>query len=167
MKGGLVILWVMFFMPGIRLDAQEVRRVKITDMEKLMSESKHPLVINFWATWCTPCVEELPSLIREVKKHEADSLQLILVSLDDKENFPEKLRDFIRARNYEGTFLWLDETNADYFCPLIDSSWSGAIPATLFLHKKNGYRKFVEAKLSDRTLQDILKEMFRSPSRNK
>ncbi|HOZ69779.1 MAG TPA: TlpA disulfide reductase family protein [Chitinophagaceae bacterium] len=154
-------------MPGIRLDAQEVRRVKITDMEKLMSESKHPLVINFWATWCTPCVEELPSLIREVKKHEADSLQLILVSLDDKENFPEKLRDFIRARNYEGTFLWLDETNADYFCPLIDSSWSGAIPATLFLHKKNGYRKFVEAKLSDRTLQDILKEMFRSPSRNK
>lgn len=167
MKGGLVILWVMFFMPGIRLDAQEVRRVKITDMEKLMSESKHPLVINFWATWCTPCVEELPSLIREVKQHEADSLQLILVSLDDKENFPEKLRDFIRARNYEGTFLWLDETNADYFCPLIDSSWSGAIPATLFLHKKNGYRKFVEAKLSDRTLQDILKEMFRSPSRNK
>jgi len=166
MKGGLIILWVMLCWPGIRIDAQEVRSVKITEIEKMISESRHPLLINFWATWCKPCVEELPSLIREVKAHAADSIELILVSLDDKENYPGKLRDFIRNRNYEGTFLWLDETNADYFCPVIDTSWSGAIPATLFLNKKNAYRKFVEAKLTDRTLQDILREMFRSPSRN-
>lgn len=166
MKRGIVLLWVMLCWPGIRIDAQEVRSVKITEIEKMISESRHPLLINFWATWCKPCVEELPSLIREVKAHAADSIELILVSLDDKENYPGKLRDFIRNRNYEGTFLWLDETNADYFCPVIDTSWSGAIPATLFLNKKNAYRKFVEAKLTDRTLQDILREMFRSPSRN-
>jgi len=167
MKGRLVILWVMFFIPGIRLDAQEVRSVKIADMEKMISESRHPLLINFWATWCKPCVEELPSLVREVKAHAADSIELILVSVDDKETYPGKLRDFIRNRNYEGTFLWLDETNADYFCPVIDTSWSGAIPATLFLNKKNAYRKFVEAKLTDQALQNILREMFRSPSSNK
>ena len=166
MKRGIVLLWVMLCWPGIRTDAQEVRRVKITELEKLMNESKYPLLINFWATWCKPCVEEMPSLIQEVKNHEADSLQLILVSLDDKENYPVKLQDFIRDRNYKGTFLWLDETNADYFCPRIDTAWSGAIPATLFLNKKIAYRKFVEAKLTDRSLQDILRAMFRSPSRN-
>lgn len=166
MKGWLAIVWFLFFIPGIRLDAQEVRSVKITEIEKMISESRHPLLVNFWTTWCKPCVEELPLLIREVKAHAADSIELILVSLDDKETYTGKLRDFIRNRNYEGTFLWLDETNADYFCPVIDTSWSGAIPATLFLNKKNAYRKFVEAKLTDRTLQDILREMFRSPSRN-
>jgi thiol-disulfide isomerase/thioredoxin len=166
MKGGMLILWVMLCWPGIRVDAQEVRRIKITELEMVISKSNHPLLINFWATWCKPCVEELPSLIREVQAHKGDSLQLILVSLDEKENFPGKLRDFIRAREYEGTFLWLEETNADLFCPVIDTSWSGAIPATLFLNKKNAYRKFVEAKLTDRILQDILRDMFRSPSRN-
>ena len=166
MKGWLAIVWFLFFIPGIRLDAQEVRSVKITEIEKMISESRHPLLVNFWTTWCKPCVEELPLLIREVKAHAADSIELILVSLDDKETYTGKLRDFISNRNYEGTFLWLDETNADYFCPVIDTSWSGAIPATLFLNKKNAYRKFVEAKLTDRTLQDILREMFRSPSSN-
>ena len=166
MKGWLAIVWFLFFIPGIRLDAQEVRSVKITEIEKMISESRHPLLVNFWTTWCKPCVEELPLLIREVKAHAADSIELILVSLDDKETYTGKLRDFISNRNYEGTFLWLDETNADYFCPVIDTSWSGAIPATLFLNKKNAYRKFVEAKLTDQALQDILREMFRSPSRN-
>lgn len=156
----------MLCWPGIRVDAQEVRRVKMTELDTMIRKSNHPLLINFWATWCKPCVEEMPSLIREVKKYEADSLQLILVSLDDKEYFPEKLRDFINARKYEGTFLLLDESNADYFCPIIDSSWSGAIPATLFLNTKNAYRKFVEAKLTDPRLQEILRDMFRSPSRN-
>lgn len=166
MKRGPIIFWIIFFMPGIRLDAQEISRVKITALGKLIKESNRPLLVNFWATWCKPCVEELPSLMREVKAHEADSLQLILVSLDDKENYPVKLKDFIRARNYEGTFLWLDETNADYFCPKIDTAWSGAIPASLFIYKKNAYRRFEESKLTDQTLQEILKDMFRSPSRN-
>lgn len=163
MKGSLAIVWFLFFMPGICLDAQEVRSVKVTEIEKLISESRHPLLINFWATWCKPCVEELPSLIREVKAHAADSIELILVSLDDKENYPGKLRDFIRNRNYEGTFLWLDETNADYFCPKIDTAWSGAIPATLFIHAKKGFRRFVESKLTDESLSALLKEMLKSP----
>ncbi len=160
------LLLILFLSSVLRMEAQDIRLVKIAELDQLIRQTEQPVILNFWATWCKPCVEELPSLMLEVKKYKADSLQLILVSLDDKENFPGKLRDFISNRNYEGTFLWLDETNADYFCPVIDTSWSGAIPATLFLNKKNAYRKFVEAKLTDRTLQDILREMFRSPSSN-
>lgn len=149
------------------MEAQDIRRVKIAELDQLIRQTEHPVIVNFWATWCKPCVEELPSLIREMKAHKDDSLQLILVSLDDKEAFSGKLKAFIRERNYEGTFLWLDETNADIFCPVIDSSWSGAIPATLFLHRKNKYRKFYESKLTDALLVQILQEMFRSPSQNK
>ncbi|MEI2737608.1 MAG: TlpA disulfide reductase family protein [Chitinophagaceae bacterium] len=79
--------------------AQEVKSVKITDVEKLIAESKTPLIINMWATWCVPCVEELPYFQKEIALHNAtagpgDSIQLLLVSLDFKESFPEKIRKF-------------------------------------------------------------------------
>lgn len=147
------------------MEAQDIRRVKIAELDLLIRQSEHPVIVNFWATWCKPCVEELPSLIREMKAHKEDSLQLILVSLDDQETYNGKLKTFIRERNYEGLFLWLDETNADLFCPVIDSSWSGAIPATLLLNKKRNYRKFVEAKLADESIKQLLNEMFGLPAR--
>ena len=156
-----LILW-----PVLRMEAQDIRRVKIAELDQLIRQTTHPVIVNFWATWCKPCVEELPSLIREMKAHKEDSLQLILVSLDDKETYPAKLKTFIQERNYEGSFLWLDETNADLFCPVIDTAWSGAIPATLFLHKKNNYRMFVESKLSYESIKQLLNEMLRSPARH-
>lgn len=160
------MLFFLILWPVLRVEAQDIRVVKIAELDQLIRQTTHPVIVNFWATWCKPCVEELPSLIREMKAHKEDSLQLVLVSLDDKEVLSGKLKALIRERNYDGTFLWLDETNADLFCPVIDSAWSGAIPATLFLYKKNNYRKFLEAKLADDVLKKILNEMFRSPARN-
>ena len=142
--------------------SQEVRSVKITEVEKIIAESKTPLIINMWATWCKPCIEELPYFQKEVKEHNAlagsaDSLQLLLVSLDFKEAFPRVIEKFIKKRKVSATVVWLDETNADYFCPKIDPKWSGAIPATLFINNKTGYRNFIEAQISQEKLkQEIM-----------
>ena len=138
--------------------SQEVRSVKITEVEKIIAESKTPLIINMWATWCKPCIEELPYFQKEVKEHNAlagsaDSLQLLLVSLDFKEAFPGVIEKFIKKRKVSATVVWLDETNADYFCPKIDPKWSGAIPATLFINNKTGYRNFVEEQISHEKLK--------------
>lgn len=130
---------------------QEIRRVKITEVEKIIAESKTPLIINMWATWCKPCIEELPYFQDEVKKY--DSLQLLLVSLDFKEAFPDGIKKFMKKRKVTAPVLWLDETNADYFCPKIDTKWSGAIPATLFINNKTGYRNFIEEQISREKLQ--------------
>jgi thiol-disulfide isomerase/thioredoxin len=137
---------------------QQVKSVKITDLEKMIAESKTPLLINMWATWCKPCVEEIPYFLEEVKKHNAnavagDSIQLLLVSLDFKESFPKVISLFAAKRKIAAPIVWLDETNADYFCPKIDTKWSGAIPATLFINNKTGYRKFVDGQLSREELQ--------------
>ena len=130
---------------------QEIRRVKITEVEKIIAESKTPLIINMWATWCKPCIEELPYFQDEIKKY--DSLQLLLVSLDFKEAFPDGIKKFMKKRKVTAPVLWLDETNADYFCPKIDTKWSGAIPATLFINNKTGYRNFIEERISREKLQ--------------
>jgi len=55
---------------------------------------------------------------------------------------------------------WLDETNADYFCPKIDAKWSGAIPATLFINNKSGYRKFMESQISHDDLKKEIRKLI-------
>lgn len=152
----LFVLIVSFFASLICF-SQRVGSVKITELEKIIAESKTPLIINFWATWCKPCVEELAYLEKEVEEHTKDSVQLLLISLDFKEAFPQSISAFAEKRNIKGQIFWLNETNADYFCPKIDAKWSGAIPATLFINNKTGYRNFVEAQISREKLkQEIM-----------
>ncbi|MBC7875168.1 MAG: TlpA family protein disulfide reductase [Ferruginibacter sp.] len=143
---------------AVSVYGQEVKSVKAVDLEKIIAESKTPLIINMWATWCMPCIEEIPYFLEEVRKHNvsagsSDSIQLLLVSLDFKEAFPGDISSFAKKRKFTAPIVWLDETNADYFCPKIDAKWSGAIPATLFINNKTGYRKFVEEQISHEKLR--------------
>jgi hypothetical protein len=83
-----------------------------------------------------------------VNRHQKDSVQLLLVSLDLKDDYPT-LKPFTKKRKITAPVVWLNETNADYFCPKVDSKWSGAIPATLFINNKTGYRKFYEEQIKE------------------
>lgn len=147
---------------------QEIRSVKVTELEKIIQTTDRPLVINMWATWCKPCIEEIPYFLKEVETHNAlsrqtgDSIRLILVSLDAKENFPDQLKSFVKKRKFSTEVLWLDETNADYFCPIIDPKWSGVIPATLFVNPKTGYRNFVEEQVSHEELKKKIMAILQS-----
>ena len=135
------------------LFAQEIKKIKITDLEKIIAESKTPLIVNFWATWCMPCIEEIPYFQEEVKKYKKEGLQLLLVSLDFKKQYPAELSSVAKKRKITASLLWLDETNADYFCPKVDAQWSGSIPSSLFINNKTGYRKFFEQQLSQEQLK--------------
>lgn len=154
MKAIKIILVCIFLFPGVNVSAQEIKSIKITDLEKTIAENRTSLIINFWATWCQPCIEEIPYFQAEVAKHQADSLQLILVSLDMKEMYPKRLSSFVKKRKINARVVFLDETNADYFCPKVDEKWSGAIPASLFINNKTGYRKFVEDQLPEEELKN-------------
>ena len=159
-KAASVLFAAFFFCLGVF--GQEIKKVKITDIEKTIAESKTPMIINFWATWCKPCLEEIPYFMEETKKHSKDSLQLLLVSLDMEEDYPAKIKKSISKNKISFPVYWLDETNADYFCPKVDPKWSGAIPASLFINNKTGFRKFIEEQLSHEELQKEIKAMLES-----
>lgn len=132
--------------------SQEIKKIKISDLEKTIKESTTPLIVNFWATFCLPCIEEIPYFQKLVMKHKKDGVKLLLVSLDLKEDYA-KIKPLAAKRKFTAPIVWLNETNADYFCPKVDTSWSGSIPATLFINNKTGYRKFQEEQIKEEQLE--------------
>jgi len=92
-------------------------------------------------------MEEIPNFQKMQAKYEKDGLQILFVSLDLQDDYPKKVNAFIKKRKMSSYFL--DETNADYFCPRVDEKWSGVIPATLFINNNKNYRKFVEEQISE------------------
>jgi thiol-disulfide isomerase/thioredoxin len=150
MKKILLITGSVFI--GAFAFTQGIKKVRITDLEKIIRESKTPLIVNFWATFCIPCLEEIPYFQKSVKKHQKDSLQLLLISLDLKGDYPG-IRAFAAKRKITARIVWLNETDADYFCPKIDSAWSGALPATVFINNKTGYRKLCEEQIKEDNLE--------------
>jgi thiol-disulfide isomerase/thioredoxin len=139
--------------------AQDIPAWKMSDLDTAL-KTDQPTIINFWATFCKPCIEELPYYQELAKKYEKQGLKLILVSLDLKEAYPEKLIAFAKKRKVTAPIVFLDETNADLFCPAVDPSWSGAIPASIFLNGKTGYRKFFEAQLTKAQLEKEIKALL-------
>ncbi len=141
--------------------AQEIKKIKITDLESYITKSDHPLIVNFWATFCGPCIQEIPYFQSVTAKYKDRKVELLLVSLDLPDYYPAKISSFARQNNYTTPIMWLNETNADYFCPKIDKSWSGGIPSTLFINNKTQYHKFFERQLTEPQVELNIKEMIR------
>lgn len=129
---------------GNAVFAQSIQKMKAEELHTYISKSDKPLIVSFWATWCASCNEEIPYFISTIKDKYKGEVELLLVSLDIKSYYPAKIAAFASKKNYETSIVWLNETNADVFCPLIDARWSGAIPSTLMVNNKKQYRKFYE-----------------------
>lgn len=148
MKKGVFILFLFLFAFSLTGEAQDIKRWKMDDLVRYIDNNDSALIVNFWATFCGPCIEEIPYFQTIAKKYETQKAKLLLVSLDFDENYPHKIAAFAKKHGFTAEIIWLDESRPDEFCPKIDSSWSGAMPATLFSNKKKNYRKFIEAQLS-------------------
>ncbi len=121
--------------------------------EALAMERDHPVVVNFWATWCKPCVTELPYFLDLEKEYANQGLQVWLVSLDFAEN---TMADFLEEKGIESTAIFLTDGLRDPdWIGEINDSWSGAIPATLALHP-NGSQLFHEGSLTKEALSEWL-----------
>ena len=95
-------------------------------------------VVNFWATWCGPCVKELPHFMEVYEEFKSNKkFKMILVSLDDSDNLETAVKSFIVRMNLKGEIYLLDDIKKmNEWIPAVNKDWSGSIPATLVI--KNG-----------------------------
>ena len=129
--------------------AQNVPILKVTDLlKRIGNNSDTTYIVNFWATWCAPCVKELPAFDSINKVYADKKVKMILVTMDFKEDLQTKVIPFLKERKMRSEVNLLDEINGNYFIPKISEQWSGAIPATLIVNNKTNTRLFFEKKLS-------------------
>src|ERR1700712_3523616 len=136
---------------------QQIKKISPDDLNAYIAKSEKPLVVSFWATWCSSCNEEIPYFISTIKEKYKGEVELLLVSLDIKSYYPARIESFVAKKNYDASILWLSESNADIFCPKIDAKWSGAIPSTLMVNNKKQYRKFYETGIAPLQFEKDLK----------
>jgi thiol-disulfide isomerase/thioredoxin len=99
---------------------------------------ERPLVVNFWATWCTPCREEFPDLVRLRERYAADRLDLLLVSLDDISDISTTVPDVLVESGAAALPAYLlNASDEGAAIGLVDPRWMGELPAT-FLYDRAG-----------------------------
>lgn len=125
----------------------------------LEMKDENTYIINFWATWCGPCVKELPDFEEINSKYASKNVKVLLVSLDFPGQKEKKLIPFLTKRGIQSKVVLLDDVNQDIWIKAIDSSWSGAIPATLIYNKNK--RKFYEKSFDFETLETALKTFLK------
>ncbi|MBO9155338.1 TlpA family protein disulfide reductase [Chitinophaga sp. GCM10012297] len=135
----------------ISASAQQVRKINPAQLETLMKSSDSVTVVNLWATWCVPCIKELPAFEKQARLN--PSVRFVYVSLDLDEAYPGDIRKFVRQRKLSGEVYWMEEPNANVYARIIDPRWEGSIPATVILNPAKAYRKFIEGVLEEEQLQ--------------
>ena len=94
-------------------------------------------LINFWATWCAPCVKEIPHFEYVNQKYSGDSLKVILASFDYPSQIDSKLIPFLNKNEIKSDVVLIDDLNIKDWMSVVSESWDGAIPATLIINKRS------------------------------
>lgn len=152
----LLTVALLTFSLGANAQADQI---KLKDLQHLINSPADKVqVINFWATWCAPCVREIP--LFEALNQENNEVDITLVSMDyDLDPNPEKVYRFMSRKNLKSKVVILAESNPNNWIEKIDKNWTGALPATLIVNTKSGKRKFVEKELKAGELEKMIEEI--------
>lgn len=115
---------------------QKAQPIDLAQFESLLNSTttEKVEVINFWATWCMPCVEELPAF-EKLRENYNEDVEIILISLDDEDKIDQLVNPFLEKNNIQSTVKLMTHPYAAEWIPQVDAHWDGAIPVTLIKHK--------------------------------
>ncbi|APY07742.1 thioredoxin [Winogradskyella sp. J14-2] len=128
-------------------------------LEPLINKNDNKVhVVNFWATWCAPCVKELPYFEEINQEYKDKNVEVLLVSLDFPRNYESKLIPFVAKRNLQSEVVAFDDVDQNRWITAIHKDWSGAIPATIIYNKEK--RQFYERSFTKEELETELKQFL-------
>jgi len=155
MNKNWVFLFGFLIVLNLNLRSQNIQIVKFDALKQhIYNNSDTVYIVNFFASWCKPCIQEMPELLSFAKGIKNSKIKLVFVSVDFKKD-QEKLLQIVQKNNLQNVYL-LDESNVNNWINKVDKQWSGAIPATLII-KKGKHKKFIADAISSETLYNLTK----------
>lgn len=139
------------------------KTIKYEDYETLVNKKDDVLyVVNFWATWCGPCVEELPEFMEVNREFSGrKDFKMILISLDNKRDLDEGVKPFLKQKNISADVYLLDDVKRmNFWIPKTDRTWGGSIPATA-LYRNGKKLQFIEKQLQKEDLLQIINQYLK------
>lgn len=124
--------------------------------EKMGDEDAGLRVFNFWATWCKPCVAELPYFEKAREKYASKGVDFTLVSLDFPDEMDAKVKPFVEKKGLKSRVWVLDESDPNTWMDKVEPSWNGEIPVTVIVDQKRGVREFISGELEYQELDSLI-----------
>lgn len=128
-------------------------------LEPLLNKQDNKVhVVNFWATWCAPCIKEIPHFEKLNANYKDKNVEVLLVSLDFPFNYDKKLKPFIKKHKLQSKVVVLDDPDMNSWMAKVSDEWTGAIPITIIYNKDK--RQFYERTFTYNELEDELKQFL-------
>jgi|SRR5215510_12058593 len=121
-------------------EADDIRQIDLDGLKKLLHrdpKDTRPLLVNFWATWCDPCRDEFPDLVRIDEDYRGKPLNFVSISIDDVSDIKSAVPKFLKEMKANMRVVLLNVSDPEPAMHIVDPTWDGQLPAT-FLYDKQG-----------------------------
>ena len=145
--------------PVVRADPSAVKQIDIVGLKKLVKATGRPLLINFWATWCPPCVEEFPDLVK-IDNDYRGKLDVITVSLDDLAEIDRDVPKFLAEMKAEMPAYLLHTKDESTAIRLIAKDWAGNLPMTVLYDGMGAVAYMRNGKIRVQPLRDNIDKLL-------
>lgn len=152
----------------VKQDVMAITEVKNTiELEVYDFDGLEPLlnkqgdkvyVVNFWATWCAPCIKEIPHFEKLNANYKNKNVEVLLVSLDFPFNYDKKLKPYIKKHKLQSKVVALDDPDMNTWMSKVNEEWTGAIPITIIYNKEK--RQFYERTFTYKELEEEVKQFL-------
>ncbi|WEK21614.1 MAG: TlpA disulfide reductase family protein [Candidatus Pedobacter colombiensis] len=150
----IVFLLMIITFCSFTVMGQTVKLLTLDQLDQRITKGGDTVyVINFWASWCAPCLKELPYFEKLSQTTRKDKVKVLLISLDFKSKLTSTVVPIVKSLKLKNEVYLLNENNQQAYIERIDKDWSGALPATLFINKVKSKRIFKEQEF---TFQELI-----------
>ena len=144
-----LIISIIFLLISSESWAQKVGLLTANELNQRLSQGKDTVyIVSLWATWCQPCVKELPHFEKLQKKFAAEPLKVLLVSLDFRSKLESEVKPFVRRMKLTNEVFLMNEKDQQSFIEKIHDDWTGTIPATLIVNAAKKHRQLITNELT-------------------